>query len=150
VLVRTRPFHPVFDRSTDRVFDQLSRSLFSTSTRTPAVDAAWNDGSLVLTVDLPGTPAEAVDVSVAGRTLTIAVRSEQLAWERNLRLGATLDPDQVSARHLDGRLTVTVAPVAAAEPRRIEVATEAAAIETTETAADEAVAQDGSVTSDNG
>jgi HSP20 family protein len=137
VLVRTRPFHPVFDQPVDRVFDQLSRSVFTPSSRTPTIDASWTDGSLVLTADLPGTPADAVDVAVAGRTLTIAVRTEQTVWERSLRLGAALDPEQVSARYLDGRLTVTIAPVAAAEPRRIEVSTEAPAIEST-TAEDQA------------
>ena len=110
MLVRTRPFHPVFDQPVDRVFDQLSRSFLTTSRRTPTIDASWTDGSLVLTTDLPGTPAEAVDISVAGRTLTIAVNSEQMTWERSLRLGAALDAEQVSARYLDGRLTVTIAP----------------------------------------
>ena len=85
----------------------------------------------VLTTDLPGTPAEAVDISVAGRTLTIAVNSEQITWERSLRLGAALDAEQVSARYVDGRLTVTIAPVPTAEPRRIEVSTEAPAIAST-------------------
>jgi HSP20 family molecular chaperone IbpA len=129
MLVRTRPFHPVFDQSADRVFGQLSRSFFAPSRRTPTIDASWTDGSLVLTTDLPGTPAEAVEVSVGGRTLTIAVKTDQLEWERSLRLGAALDPEQVSARYLDGRLTVTIAPVAAVEPRRIDVSTEAPAIE---------------------
>ena len=137
MLVRTRPFHPVFDQPVDRVFDQLSRSFLTTSRRTPTIDASWTDGSLVLTTDLPGTPADAVDVSVAGRTLTIAVKTEQTAWERNLRLGAALDPEQVSARYVDGRLTVTIPPVPAAEPRHIEVSTEAPAIEST-TADDQA------------
>jgi HSP20 family protein len=144
MLVRTRPFHPVFDQPVDRVFDQLSRSFFTTSRRTPTIDASWTDGSLVLTTDLPGTPADAVDVAVAGRTLTIAVQTEQTVWERSLRLGAALDPEQVSARYVDGRLTVTIAPVPAAEPRRIEVSTEAPAIEST-TAED----QTETLTSDN-
>jgi HSP20 family protein len=144
MLVRTRPFHPVFDEPVDRVFDQLPRSFFTTWRRTPSIDASWTDGSLVLTTDLPGTPADAVDVAVAGRTLTIAVKTEQTVWERSLRLGAALDPEQVSARYVDGRLTVTIAPVPAAEPRRIEVSTEAPAIEST-TAEDQTEA----VTSDN-
>ena len=46
-------------------------SFVSTSRRSPVVDAAWRDGSLVLTVDLPGTPGDAVHVSVAGRTLLV-------------------------------------------------------------------------------
>jgi HSP20 family molecular chaperone IbpA len=112
MLMRTRPFNPVFDRHPfDRLLDQ----------RTPVVDAAWKDGALVLTADFPGTPAEAVDVSIAGRVLTISVETDALSWSRSVRLGTALDAEQVSARYADGRLTVTVAAVAAAEPRRIEI-----------------------------
>jgi HSP20 family molecular chaperone IbpA len=112
MLMRTRPFNPVFDRHPlDRLLDQ----------RTPVVDAAWKDRALVLTADLPGTPAEAVDVSVAGRVLTIAVATDELSWKRSVKLGAALDAEKVSACYADGRLTVTVAAIAAAEPRRIEI-----------------------------
>ena len=112
MILRTRPFNPVFDRQPfDRLFDQ----------RTPIVDAAWKDGALVLTADFPGTPAEAVDVTVAGRALTISVASDDLSWTRSVKLGTALDAEQVSARYADGRLTVTVAAVAAAQPRRVEI-----------------------------
>lgn len=132
MLVRTRPYRPAFafDRSFDsfdRAFDQLTSSFFTNAKRTPVVDASWQDGSLVLAVDLPGTPAEQVGVSVSGRTLTLSVKGESSVWERSLRLGAALDPEQVSASYVDGRLTVTVAPAAAAqpEPRTIEISTTA-------------------------
>lgn len=123
MLIRTRPFNPVLDRRFDRAFDQLTSSLLATGRRGPVVDAAWHDGALVLTVDLPGTPGDAVDVSVAGRTLTLSAKTADVSWERSVRLGAALDPDQVSATYVDGRLTVTVGAVAAAEPRRVEIAT---------------------------
>jgi HSP20 family molecular chaperone IbpA len=132
MLVRTRPYRPAFafDRSFDRAFDQLTSSFFTSVARTPVVDASWHDGSLVLAVDLPGTPAEHVAVDVAGRTLTIKVTDEHRSWERSLRLGAALDAEQVSASYVDGRLTVTVAPAAQPEARTIEIATTApAAIE---------------------
>lgn len=148
MLVRTRPFRPASHSTFDQAFDQLSRSFFTQpNRRTPSVDAAWTDGSLVLTVDLPGTPADAVDVSVAGRTLTISAGAEGQSWERSVRLGAALDAELVSARYLDGRLTVTVAPVAAAEARRIDVSTEPPA------SADSAIESgegQGAATSDNG
>jgi HSP20 family molecular chaperone IbpA len=135
MLVRTRS-RSSFDQS----FDQLTRSFFApVAKRTPTVDAAWTDGTLVLTVDLPGVPAEAVEVSVAGRQLTIAANTEQLSWERTMRLGTALDPEQVTAQHVDGRLTVFVGAVPAAETRRIEVSTATPAIEAEATAA----AQDG-------
>lgn len=118
MLIRTRP-------SLDTTFEQLTHSLFAPAaipaTATP-VDARWHDGSLVLTVDLPGTPDEAIAVDVAGRQLTIAVTGER-PWQRTVRLGAALDPEQVDARYLHGRLTVTVAPAAAAASRSISVST---------------------------
>ncbi|MET0323642.1 MAG: Hsp20/alpha crystallin family protein [Ilumatobacteraceae bacterium] len=140
MLVRTRPFNPAFDRRFDRAFDQLASSFVSGTTRRgPVVDAAWKDGSLVLTVDLPGTPSDAVGVAVAGRTLTLSATTPQLAWERSVRLGAALDAEQVSASYVDGRLTVTVGAVAAAEPRPIEISTTPAPAIQVEATADESV-----------
>jgi HSP20 family molecular chaperone IbpA len=121
MLIRTRPF--TFDRSFDRAFDQLTSSLQTVGRRSPVVDAGWKDGALVLTVDLPGISGDAVGVAVAGRTLTLSAKTAELTWERSVRLGAALDPEQVSAAYVDGRLTVTVAAVAAAEPRHIEIST---------------------------
>ena len=125
MLVRTRPYRPAFafDRSFDRTFDQLTSSFFTNVKRTPVVDASWQDGNLTLAVDLPGTPAEHVAVDVAGRTLTIKVTGDHSAWERSLRLGAALDAEQVTANHVDGRLTVTVAAAAQPEARTIEIST---------------------------
>ncbi|MET0145601.1 MAG: Hsp20 family protein [Ilumatobacteraceae bacterium] len=127
MLARTRPFNPAFDRRVDRAFDELTSSFVASTRRTPVVDATWRDGSLVLTVDLPGTPGDAIAVAVAGRTLTLSVTTPAQTWERSVRLGATLDADAVSASYLDGRLTVTVAAVATAEPRSIEISTRQAA-----------------------
>jgi HSP20 family protein len=119
-LARLQPVRPL---AVDRTFDQLVGSLADARRRTPVVDTSWHDGRLRLTVDLPGVPADAVDVRVADRTLTLAVRTDELTWERSVRLGATLDPDQVSARHVDGRLTVEVGAAATPEPRRIAIDT---------------------------
>jgi len=135
MIVRTRPAFPSFDSRVDRVFNQLTSSLLSASPRTPVVDASWADGSLQLTVDLPGTPDDAIRVDVAGRTLTVGVETDGLQWSRSVRLGTALDPEQVSARYVHGRLTVTVAAAASPEKRTITVATttpEAPAIETAE------------------
>ncbi len=139
MLVRTRPYRPAFayDRSFDRTFDQLTSSFFTNVKRSPVVDASWHDGSLVLAVDLPGTPSEQVGVAVSGRTLTLSVTGEASTWERSVRLGAALDAEQVSANYVDGRLTVTVAPAAQPAARTIEVSTTApAAIEAAEAPAE--------------
>ena len=64
-----------------------------------------------------------MDVSVAGRVLSVAVKTDTLSWHRRLTLGANLDPEQVTAQYADGRLTVVVGPVAEAQVRQIEIAT---------------------------
>lgn len=117
----------------DRAFEQLTAGLFSTgatrpsTARVPDVVATWHGEpgaeSLVLTVDLPGVSAESVSVEVAGRTLTLAAQTEQLQWSRSIQLGAALDPDSIEARHVDGRLTVHIAPVEAPATRSIAIDT---------------------------
>ena len=127
MLVRTRPYRPSFayDRSFDRTFDQLTSSFFANVKRSPVVDASWQDGNLVLAVDLPGTPADHVGVAVSGRTLTLSATTEHSSWERSLTIGAALDAESVTAQHVDGRLTVTVAAAAQPEARTIEISTNA-------------------------
>jgi HSP20 family protein len=127
MLVRSRPLgvrlRP-FDWTFDRTFDGLVDSFLSPSrvgAATPAVTSTWEDGALRLAVDLPGVPQEAVDVSVAGRALTLSVKTDALSWQRTLSLGSGLDPEQVAAHYADGRLTIVVSAVPAAEPRRIEI-----------------------------
>ena len=85
---------PALDTTFDRALTALARSYGDVGHR---VEGSWNDGTYQLTVDLPGTPEEAVGVSVAGRTLTITVAGEgDSSWTRRLRLAQTLDPEQVS------------------------------------------------------
>ena len=143
---------PSFD-SFDRMFDQLTSSWFAptpgarTRASMPHVQAEWDDGSLVLTVDLPGVPREAVKVEVAERTLTVAVEHAsdrgELRWSRTLQLGGSLDADRVAARYVDGRLTVTVPPAAKPQPRTIAIegAAEVPAVESGATEAIEVNAE---------
>ena len=126
---------PALDTTFDRALTALARSYGDVGHR---VEGSWNDGTYQLTVDLPGTPEEAVGVSVAGRTLTITVAGEDdSTWTRRLRLAQTLDPEQVSARYVNGRLTVTVGAIAAPESRTIAIDTTpvAPALEASETVA---------------
>jgi HSP20 family protein len=133
MLVRHRTYTPPsftaqFDRSFDRTFEQLSNS-FSETRRAvsgPAVDGAWTDDGYVLTVDLPGVPAGAVTVEVTGTTLSLGAKTDVLEWERSARLGGRLDPDKVSARHVDGRLTVRIGAVDEPAARMISIDTTAA------------------------
>ena len=100
-----------FDRTFDRAFDQLVDSFFSPS-RPPGSarpsTSTWEDGALKLTVDLPGIPQDAVDVSVAGRALTIGVedRAAELAAHRSASAPPST-PSRSRPSYVDGRLTVT-------------------------------------------
>lgn len=98
------------------------RSGFSRSA-TPAVSGRWADGVYELTADLPGVPDDSVAVSVAGRTLTIDVATDELTWNERVRLPQTLDPDEVAARYVNGRLTVTIGKTAEPTPRTIGIDT---------------------------
>lgn len=145
MIVRHRPATPAYApqfapqfagqfTGFDRAFEQLANSFFDTRRpSTPVVDGSWSGDEYVLTVDLPGVPASAVDVEVAGTTLTIDVHTDDLTWKRSLRLGGRLSPDKVSAHHVDGRLTVRVGAYDAPEARRIAISTAAPAIEATST-----------------
>jgi HSP20 family protein len=145
MLVRHRTYTPTFDRtfdrSIDRAFDQLTNSFFETrrGANGPLVDGVWADDHYVLTVDLPGVPADAVCVDVTGSTLTLGAKTDTLEWERSLRLGGRLDPDKIHARHVDGRLTVKIGTVDEPEARSIAIDTSAPdlAIETTSTDVDQ-------------
>jgi len=148
MIVRHRTYPPTTNRaftrpadhSFDRAFEQLTSSFFDTRrSNAPVLDGAWADDEYVLTVDLPGVPAEAVTVEVTGATLTLAATTDSLEWERSVRLGGRLDPDQVNARHVDGRLTVRIGVIAEPEARSVAIDTTApdVAIEATSTDTDQ-------------
>lgn len=136
MIVRQRFPHSTIDRNLDRAFEQLTNSFFDQRRHVgPTVDASWDGDEYVLTVDLPGVPAEAISIDVAGDLVTISASTDQSGWHRNLRLGDRLDPDKINARHVDGRLTVRVGTVDQPESRRVEIDTTPtpAAIETAST-----------------
>jgi HSP20 family protein len=91
---------------------------------------------LVLHADLPGVPADAIDVTVEGRTLTVTARRERTLAEgeqvllqermegvftRRLRLPEWIDGSHVEASHVDGVLTLRLPLAEQAKPRRIEI-----------------------------
>ena len=134
----TRTYSPF--RTFDRTFDDLVAAALRPA-RSPrgsafAFDAAWNDGNLVLAVDLPGVPDDSIKVSVADRTLTVAVtrtvggpNGESTSTdERSIRLGNALDPNGVSANYQFGRLTITVPAAAKPEPKVVEIAVSTAPV----------------------
>ena len=144
MLVRHRTNTPTIDRSLDRAFEQLTNSFFDGHRSAgPVVDGSWADGDYVLTVDLPGVPADHVKVEVSGDMLVLGARVDDGEWQRSLRLGNRLDANKVTAHHVDGRLTVRIGTVDEPEARSIEIDTTRPAISAT--ASDEAADDDQSI-----
>jgi HSP20 family protein len=124
MIVRHRYPTATFDRSFDRAFEQITNSFFDSRRQAgPVVDGVWHDDEYVLTVDLPGVPAEAVSIEATGNTLTLAATTETMEWQRSLRLGGRLDPEKIVANHRDGRLTVRIGTFDAPEARVIAIDT---------------------------
>lgn len=106
----------------------------------PAYEVSRVETGYQVAVDLPGVAREDVDVTVAGRTLTIAGERKQeevpegagrLRSERPLgRFERTIDlPDQIDVQgvvaHMqDGVLTIELPTPARARGRKIEIRTE--------------------------
>jgi len=107
-----------------------SRGLFP-----PVNMFADKDGALVVRAEVPGIAPDDLDVTVETRRLTISGERKPPAGEgsyhrrerrfgqfsRTIQLPEDLDVGKVSARCLDGVLTVQIARTEAAKPRPIEV-----------------------------
>lgn len=106
----------------------------------PPVDIRTGaDHSLIIEVDLPGVPRDAVSVHIENRTITIKgerkrevtaddkadrmQRSERLfgTFVRAFALPETADTNKVSAEYKDGVLTLNIPRAEEAKPRTIEV-----------------------------
>lgn len=102
---------------------------------TPDVDIFETDSALVMVADVPGTAPDGISLDLQEDTLslTATVRPVESRWRpvyaeyeighytRLFRLGQIVDRDKISAQVRDGVLTVTLAKVEKAQPRKIEV-----------------------------
>jgi HSP20 family molecular chaperone IbpA len=137
-MMITRSYSPfrTFDRTFDELIASALRPARSLRASLFAFDAAWKDGNLILTVDLPGVPDDSIKVSVADRTLTVAVTHKvsgpdgesTSTEERSISLGYALDPSGVTANYQFGRLTITVPAAPKPEAKVIEIAHSAPAM----------------------
>jgi HSP20 family protein len=151
-MLITRPARPADVRSLDRIFDDLiATTIHPLRTRRLQVDldAVWQDGNLVVTVDAPGVPKDDVSLAITERTLAVRIArrtGESVSVdERALDLGGALDITRITAEYAHGRLTIVVPPVAVATPRQIEIGVPAV-----EAPSQDASAADGPVSGDTG
>ena len=102
----------------------------------PLIDIYEYDGGLVLEADLPGVPAENLDLQVQDNKLTLFGRVLPLGSEecrlvhqefrvadyvRSFILSDDVDHEQISATLQDGVLRVTLPRAPKPEPRRIQI-----------------------------
>lgn len=102
----------------------------------PAVDVLENEAGITVKADLPGVSKENLHIRVDGETLTIEgqvnlggvkglepvyaeVRTAQ--YRRSFVLSRDLDTSKIDASMKNGVLTLTVAKLEQAKPRRIPV-----------------------------
>jgi HSP20 family protein len=106
------------------------------------MDAVRRDDAVELRFDLPGIDTDSIDVTVDRGVLTVsAKRAEEYtesekpfirervmgSFTRRIRLSDRVDADNISAAYEGGVLSVRVPLVEQAQPRKIEVSTEARA-----------------------
>jgi len=148
------PFDAMFDRmlglgrQTDQTVSGRSLGAASNGNRPqlwlPPVDTYESEHAFVIEADLPGLHQENLDVHFEQGTLTITGRrgptlpaaehgklrvyaAERLsgAFSRSIRLPEYVDGEKIEATYANGVLTVRVPKLAAARPRKINVAVNA-------------------------
>ena len=115
--------------------DRLVDRARSTAGSTPPVNVYAGDDAAAVTIELPGVPADAVQIHLHGDALTIAASTPQeqadgwlvrerapIDFRRSVQLPFPVDPEQVTARMTDGVLSVTLHRAAQDRPRRIAIA----------------------------
>ena len=137
--------HPFAD------FDRLSRQMDQLTRRAmgrpglawqparvfPAINLTEDKDNLYVRAELPGFKAEALEISVTGKDLTITGERKTSAEGENIRyhrkerdsgkfsriigLPGDVDADNVTAKMVNGILTVTIAKAEKAKPRQITI-----------------------------
>ncbi|MCB1246810.1 MAG: Hsp20/alpha crystallin family protein [Acidimicrobiia bacterium] len=123
-------------------FEEMDRMLATAGTRwrggVMPLDAYEKDGQYILRFDIPGVDRSKIDVMVEDRVLTVkAERSMEdtvgANWmlrerptgvhSRQVRLGDSLDVNNVSADYNDGTLTIAIPVKEEAKPQKITIET---------------------------
>lgn len=89
----------------------------------PAVDVFEKEDGLVLILDVPGVPSDALEIRAEGARLTVqGVRAgSDRGWHRVFSIPNTVDAERIEARAENGVLTLTLPRSEASKPRKIEV-----------------------------
>ncbi|MBM9513446.1 Hsp20/alpha crystallin family protein [Desulfogranum marinum] len=107
----------------------------------PALNIYEQDDRLIVTAEIPGVSNQDLDISVEGETLTLKGKRENAVakdtpvsyhrreiesgtFSRAVALPVKIDLDNLSARLIDGILTITLPKAAKATPRKIQILSE--------------------------
>jgi HSP20 family protein len=136
---------PMLDRLLDDVMTGASGTAFGATppvrSFAPAIDVRTNEDEIVLVADVPGVKKEDLEVTLDQGVLTIKGQrryegnAKEKVWlgrsygafERSFTLPDTVDPERLSADLADGVLTVRVAQMPKAKPKRITITPRTAA-----------------------
>ncbi len=131
-------------RELDTVFNRLSRSGLGTVSM--PIDAYRRGNDVWVHMDVPGVSREALDISVERGVLTVTAQRtwarqegdrlyfgerQSGTFKRQIQLGEGLNLEAIEADLHDGVLTLRIPVAQQAQPKKIEVGTRPAAIETT-------------------
>ncbi|MEV6714395.1 Hsp20/alpha crystallin family protein [Lentzea sp. NPDC051208] len=131
MLMRTDPF-----RELDRLTQQVLGSAGTWSRPTAMPMDAYRDGDeFVVAFDLPGVPADAIDLDVERNVLTVKAERRPVGkdvemqvserplgvFSRQLFLGDSLDTDHIDAKYDAGVLTLRIPIAERAKPRKIAI-----------------------------
>jgi HSP20 family protein len=131
------PFPPWL-RDINRFFSAESGT--TVATFVPSADVLVDDDGVTVFMDVPGVPADKLDIELENDVLTVsgersypyadkegAVRPTERGFgrfERSLRVPRGLDADSIEASLRDGVLTLHLPKPASLQPRKIEVRAE--------------------------
>ena len=128
---------PMLDRLLDDVMTGMTGTSLASSARnfSPAIDVRANAEEIVFTADVPGFKHEDLEITLENGVLTLKGQrryegnGKDKVWlgrsygtfERSFTLPDTVDPDHLSAHLEDGVLTIKVAQLPKAKPRKITI-----------------------------
>src|SRR5690242_7122270 len=137
MLMRTDPFRE-FDRLAQLVTGGVATPGTWSKPNPMPMDAYRSGDEFVVAFDLPGVPAEAIDLDIERNVLTVKAERRPVAvadgvemqvaerplgvFSRQLFLGDTLDLERIEATYDGGVLTLRIPVAAQAKPRKISIA----------------------------
>ena len=130
-----------------RGLDELSQTLINEgrsrmhATVFPPLNIVETKDALIIRAELPGVATDDLDIAVEGDTLTLQGKRERIqedgdkvsyhrreiatgSFSRAIALPVKVDLDKMSAKLVDGILTITLQKAEEVKPRQISISTE--------------------------